>query len=169
MEKLLEKIEEYNILNYLLPGIIFTYLLKYYVEVDIFQSNIIEMTFIFYFIGLTISRFGSAVLEEILKKCKFIKYSDYIDYINAGNKDSFIKKLLISNNVYRTICAGFILILILKGVKILIAYFNVETNIIYTIAIILSFILYLESLKKQSNFIVKRVNKVKSEENKMND
>lgn len=166
MDKFIEKLEEYKIFNYLLPGIIFTYLLKYYVEIDIFQSNVIEMAFIFYFIGSVISRFGSVVIEEILKKIKFIKYSNYNDYINAVKKDDFIKKLLISNNTYRTLCAGFLLILIIKGVKELVNYFNLQTGIIYTIVIIFGFILYLLSFKKQTGIIVKRVDKVKSEENK---
>ncbi len=166
MDKFIEKLEEYKIFNYLLPGIIFTYLLKYYVGIDIFQPNVIEMAFIFYFIGSVISRFGSVVIEEILKKIKFIKYSNYNDYINAVKKDDFIKKLLISNNTYRTLCAGFLLILIIKGVKELVNYFNLQTGIIYTIVIIFGFILYLLSFKKQTGIIVKRVDKVKSEENK---
>lgn len=166
MDKFIEKLEEYKIFNYLLPGIIFTYLLKYYVGIDIFQSNVIEMAFIFYFIGSVISRFGSVVIEEILNKIKFIKYSNYNDYINAVKKDDFIKKLLISNNTYRTLCAGFLLILIIKGVKELVNYFNLQTGIIYTIVIIFGFILYLLSFKKQTGIIVKRVDKVKSEENK---
>ena len=166
MDKFIEKLEEYKIFNYLLPGIIFTYLLKYYVGIDIFQSNVIEMAFIFYFIGSVISRFGSVVIEEILKKIKFIKYSNYNDYINAVKKDDFIKKLLISNNTYRTLCAGFLLILIIKGVKELVNYFNLQKGIIYTIVIIFGFILYLLSFKKQTGIIVKRVDKVKSEENK---
>ena len=124
------------------------------------------MAFIFYFIGSVISRFGSVVIEEILKKIKFIKYSNYNDYINAVKKDDFIKKLLISNNTYRTLCAGFLLILIIKGVKELVNYFNLQTGIIYTIVIIFGFILYLLSFKKQTGIIVKRVDKVKSEENK---
>lgn len=166
MDKFIEKLEEYKIFNYLLPGIIFAYLLKYYVGIDIFQSNVIEMAFIFYFIGSVISRFGSVVIEEILKKIKFIKYLNYNDYINAVKKDDFIKKLLISNNTYRTLCAGFLLILIIKGVKELVNYFNLQTGIIYTIVIIFGFILYLLSFKKQTGIIVKRVDKVKSEENK---
>ena len=166
MDKFIEKLEEYKIFNYLLPGIIFTYLLKYYVGIDIFQSNVIEMAFIFYFIGSVISRFGSVVIEEILKKIKFIKYSNYNDYINAVKKDDFIKKLLISNNTYRTLCAGFLLISIIKGVKELVNYFNLQTGIIYTIVIIFGFILYLLSFKKQTGIIVKRVDEVKSEENK---
>lgn len=166
MDKFIEKLGEYKIFNYLLPGIIFTYLLKYYVGIDIFQSNVIEMAFIFYFIGSVISRFGSVIIEEILKKIKFIKHSNYNDYINAVKKDNFIKKLLISNNTYRTLCAGFLLILIIKGVKELVNYFNLQTGIIYTIVIIFGFILYLLSFKKQTGIIVKRVDKVKSEENK---
>ena len=83
MDKFIEKLEEYKIFNYLLPGIIFTYLLKYYVGIDIFQSNVIEMAFIFYFIGSVISRFGSVVIEEILKKIKkyfLIIMTNFINY-----------------------------------------------------------------------------------------
>ena len=61
---------------------------------------------------------------------------NYNDYINAVKKDDFIKKLLISNNTYRTLCAGFLLILIIKGVKELVNYFNLQMGIIYTIVII---------------------------------
>ena len=46
MEKIVEKIEDYNLFNYLLPGIIFSYALKYYLGIDVFQTNAIEMIFI---------------------------------------------------------------------------------------------------------------------------
>ena len=67
MEKLIEKIDEYNIFNFILPGIIFTYLLKNYVGINIFQENIIEKIFIYYFIGSIISRFGSIIMEKLLR------------------------------------------------------------------------------------------------------
>lgn len=166
MEKFLDKLEKYNIFNYLLPGIVFTYLLKYYVGIDIFQSNIVGMFFIYYFIGSIISRVGSVIIEEFLKKVKFVKFADYRDYVSASKEDVFIKKLLIDSNMYRTICAGFFLILIVKSIKFLINYLKWNQNSIFTIILILGFILYLFSYKKQTKFIYERVNIIKEKRNK---
>lgn len=162
MEKFLEKVEEYNIFNNLLPGIIFTYLLKYYIGIDIFQNNILEMVFIYYFIGATISRIGSVVLEEILKKTGFIKYSDKKDYIEATKQDKIIEKLLMNNNMYRTICSAFIVLLVLKIVKAIIDYYNFSRNIAFTGIIIIGAILYLFAYRKQTKQIKDRVESVNS-------
>ncbi len=163
MEKFLDKLEQYNVFNYLLPGIVFTYLLKYYVGIDIFQSNMVVMFFIYYFIGSIISRVGSVILEEFLKKIQFVKFANYKDYVSATKEDSFIKKLLVDSNMYRTICAGFLSILVLKSIKVLIDYFNWSQNAIITIILILGFVLYLFSYKKQIKFIYKRVNIIKEQ------
>ena len=69
-------------------------MLKYYVGIDIFQTNTLEMIFIYYFIGSVISRIGSLVLGELLKKVKFIRYSSHKDYIEAAKQDKVIEKLL---------------------------------------------------------------------------
>lgn len=157
MEKLIEKIDEYNIFNFILPGLIFTYLLKYYVGMDIFQENLIEMIFIYYFIGSIISRIGSIIIEKILIKCKFIKYATYEDYIKANEKDKKISQLLTINNMYRTICSGFILLFILKIVKVLFSKFNISMGILNTILVINIMLLYLFSYRKQTKYIKRRI------------
>lgn len=157
MEKLIEKIDEYNIFNFILPGVIFTYLLKYYVGIDIFQENVIEMIFIYYFIGSIISRIGSIIIEKILIKFKFIKYASYEDYIKANEKDKKISQLLTINNMYRTICSGFILLLLLKIVKALFSKFNIPMGILNSILIITIMLLYLFSYRKQTKYIKKRI------------
>ncbi len=159
MEKFLEKIDEYNIFNYLLPGVIFTYLLKYYIGIDIFQENIVEMIFIYYFIGSIISRVGSIILESILIKIKFIYYTPNADYIKSSKKDKKINRLLTVNNVYRSFCAGSILLLILKIVKELILKYNIPQYIISTILIMMIALLYLFSYRKQTKYIVQRIKK----------
>ncbi len=157
MEKLIEKIDEYNIFNFILPGLIFTYLLKYYVGIDIFQENLIEMIFIYYFTGSIISRIGSIIIEKILIKCKFIKYAPYEDYIKANEKDKKISQLLIVNNMYRTICSGFILLIILRIIKELFNKWNLSMGILNTILIITIMLLYLFSYRKQTKYIEKRI------------
>ena len=164
MESFLNKLEEYNILNYLLPGIVFTWLAKKYIGIDASPENIFEMLFIYYFIGSVISRLGSLLLEKILIKIKYIKYADYEDYIEATKKDKLIEKLLISSNTYRTFCAGFISLLALKLLKIIIDYFKISTNIFYAILLMLGAIIYCFSYKKQTQYITRRVERAKDEE-----
>ena len=157
MEKLIEKINKYNIFNFILPGLIFTYLLKYYVGIDIFQENLIEMIFIYYFTGSIISRIGSIIIEKILIKCKFIKYAPYEDYIKANEKDKKISQLLTVNNMYRTICSGFILLIILRIIKELFNKWNLSMGILNTILMITIMLLYLFSYRKQTKYIEKRI------------
>ena len=157
MEKLIEKIDEYNIFNFILHGLIFTYLLKYYVGIDIFQENLIEMIFIYYFTGSIISRIGSIIIEKILIKCKFIKYAPYEDYIKANEKDKKISQLLTVNNMYRTICSGFILLIILRIIKELFNKWNLSMGILNTILMITIMLLYLFSYRKQTKYIEKRI------------
>lgn len=157
MEKLIEKIDEYNIFNFILPGIVFTYLLKYYVGIDIFQENIVEMIFIYYFIGSIISRIGSVIIEKILVKCKVIKYASYEDYLKAIEKDKEISKLITFNNMYRTICSGCMLLIILKIAKELFNLWNVSTEVSYIILIISIMILYMFSYRKHTKYIKTRI------------
>lgn len=162
MDKFLEKLEEYNIFNYLLPGIIFTYILKYYVGIDVFQKNIIEMAFIYYFIGSIISRIGSILLEPLLIKIKFLKYVPHSDYVDASKEDKVIEKLSMINNMYRTLCSSLIILIILKIAKVIIEYFKLSQSFISTIIIIIGIILYLFSYRKQTKYIVSRVERIKN-------
>lgn len=162
MEKFLEKIEEYNIFNYLLPGIIFAYILKYFLGIDIFQDNVIEMAFIYYFIGSVISRIGSIILEPFLIKIKFLKYVSHKDYVDASKEDKVIEKLSMDNNMYRTLCSALIILIILKIAKVVIGYFKLSQSFISTTVIIIGVILYLFSYRKQTKYIVSRVERIKN-------
>lgn len=166
MDKFLERLEEYNIFNYLLPGIIFTYILKHYVGVDIFQKNIIEMAFIYYFIGSVISRIGSILLEPFLRKIKFLTYVSHKDYVDASKEDEVIEKLSMVNNMYRTLCSSLIILIILRIAKVVIEYFKLSQSFISTTIIIIGIILYLFSYRKQTKYIVSRVERIKNRENK---
>ena len=162
MDKFLDKLEEYNIFNYLLPGIIFTYILKYYIGVDIFQKNIIEMTFIYYFIGSVISRIGSILLEPLLIKIKFLRYVSHMDYVDASKEDEAIEKLSMVNNMYRTLCSSLIILIILKIAKVVIEYFKLSQSFINTTIIMSGIVLYLFSYRKQTKYIVSRVERIKN-------
>ena len=78
MKELLDKLSSYNIFNYLLPGILFSVLASKTTELNLIQIDIILGVFVYYFIGLIISRIGSLIIEPILKlDCDLIITADH--------------------------------------------------------------------------------------------
>lgn len=157
MKEILEKITPYNLFNYLLPGVLFVVLAKNFLFVDLTQGDIILDVFIYYFVGLVISRFGSLVIEEPLKKVKFLKFAKYNDFIIASKSDPKIEVLSQENNMYRTFIAMFVLLLLSK------LYFYIQTiypflqNYNYYILIYVLLVMFLYSYRKQTAYIFKRI------------
>ena len=114
MKEILEKISSYNLFNYLLPGLVFVVILNKLTDYNLVQTDLLIGLFLYYFIGLVISRIGSIVIEPLLKKLKIIKFSEYIDFVKASALDTKIETLSEANNVYRTLCSMFSLLIIFK-------------------------------------------------------
>ncbi len=75
MDKLIEKISTYNLFNYLLPGVLFTVFAKYFIYIDLAQGDIVLDIFLYYFIGLVVSRFAPRqVHTPVLQQCKMLYY-----------------------------------------------------------------------------------------------
>ena len=71
MKDILEKLSTYNIFNSLLPGVIFVIMAREFSRYNFIQNEIVLSGFLCYFIGMIISRFGSVIIEPILKKINF--------------------------------------------------------------------------------------------------
>ena len=110
MKELLDKISSYNIFNYLFPGIVFVVILSKISSYNLVQSDIITGAFLYYFIGLIVSRVGSLFIEPFLKWLRFLKFSDYSKFVAASKVDSKIELFSEVNNMYRTLCSLFFLI-----------------------------------------------------------
>ncbi|MDK0764145.1 hypothetical protein P5E87_15380 [Clostridium perfringens] len=160
MESFLNQLTSYNILNNLLPGTIFCYILKYFLNIDLISSNLIGDLFFYYFCGMIISRIGSILIEPLLKKTKFVKFVDYKLFLKASKEDSKISILSETNNMYRTFIALFISILIVKIYNYYSNIYIVLKNYSDIIIIAALLILFLVSYKKQVNYIKDRVNTV---------
>jgi hypothetical protein len=158
MKELFEKLTSYNIFNYLLPGILFVIIAKYFTDYNLIQENNLIGAFLYYFIGMVISRFGSLTIEPILKQIKFVKFSDYKDFILASKKDDKIELLSEVNNTYRTIAAMLFLILVLKCYAYLDVRYHFPKAITFTVLIILILLMFLFAYRKQSSYITKRIN-----------
>lgn len=162
--KILEKLSSYQILNYLIPGSVLCVLLKHLVGYDIISFSMVENVIICYFVGMVNSRLGSLILYPILKKTKFIKEADYPDFIAAEKKDAKVTILNDINNVFRSFANVMLLLLCALGVKNIECISNFVVANINWIAVISLFVLFLLSVRKQTNYVRKRVETNKDKE-----
>lgn len=157
MKELLDRLGSYNIFNYLLPGVIFAAVASSLTGYSFIQDDLLVGAFVYYFLGLIISRIGSILVEPVLKKVRFVEFSLYQDYISASKKDDFIQTLSEANNMYRTFVSLFLCLLILKSYGLLASKipFLKEWEIINLVVGLL--FLFLMSYRKQTAYISKRV------------
>lgn len=163
MNEILSKISSYNLLNYLLPGAVFSVVAELFGLVPA-PAEIIEKLIWFYFIGMVISRLGSLVLEPLLKKIAFVKYSDYADYLNACQADGKLEVMVEASNTYRTLASAFAALVLCFCWISLADYFAVSTNAQGGLAVLLLFILFVVSFQKQASFITKRVERIRDQQ-----
>ena len=97
MEHFFNKLENYNILNYILPAIVFDVGCRYYINIKIVPTdNIFISIFIYYFIGLVIGRIGSLIIKPLLWNLKILNKknsSENTDFYKAEDEDAKIKIL----------------------------------------------------------------------------
>lgn len=153
MEKIVEKIEIYHFINYLLPGTIFIAILNKICRNEFLDNNIVIAVIEYYFIGLILSRIGSVILQPIFKKTKFIKYADYNKYIKASEEDNKLEILQREANQYRTYIATFIILTIIQSYTCIV---NKNFSMILILFVGLA-ILFTLAYKKQIKFIIDRV------------
>lgn len=157
MAEFLSKLSSYNIFNYLLPGILFGFVASSFTRYNFISADLIIGIFIYYFIGMVISRFGSLVLEPLLKRTSFLRFADYEDYIAASAGEPKIELLSEVNNTYRTLCSALILLGLLR------LYQEIENRISglgdwnVPILLVILLITFLLSYRKQTGYISRRV------------
>lgn len=158
MDKFLERISAYQFLNYMIPGTLFLVLVDVLDIYDLPLDNVFLMLFGGYCSGMVLSRIGSLLLEYYLKKWHFVVFAPYGDYKNAEAKDPKVGILSTENNLYRTLLATFLLLLLLFGLN-LIPCVNefMHTPWMALIAIFLLTQLFLFAYRKQTSYVRKRV------------
>lgn len=157
MKDLLDKLSSYNIFNYLLPGIIFVVLAEKLTSFSFVQKDIVLGVFLYYFIGLVISRIGSLFIEPILKKIKFITFASYSEFVSTSKEDAKLDTLSEVNNMYRTFCSLFMFLIILKCYELISTKYPVVTGWNSEMLAIGLLALFLFAYKKQTKYITKRV------------
>lgn len=157
MEKIIDKISNYHIFNYIIPGGLFLILCNNYLNIKIEQDKITYFFFISYFIGIIISRVSSLVTEKILCYIFKIKKENYDNYIAAAKKDENIEVLMQDMNMYRSICTMLIILLIIKVAKIFRLYQLIDKDLLILLVFISLIIIFICAYIKQNKYVVSRV------------
>jgi|SRR5690554_2417217 hypothetical protein len=157
MKEIIEKLSSYNIFNYLLPGIVFSILTSKFTSTNLIFDNLIIGAFLYYFIGLVISRVGSVIIEPLLKRIKFLKFADYKDFVSVSKTDNKLEILSEANNMYRTFVSMFSILFLIIGFQRLSEFFIIFKNNQDLILLAVLFVLFLFSYRKQTDYITKRI------------
>ena len=110
LKSLSEKLSAYQLFNFIYPGAVFLGILSYKGVPLGMLKEIWCFLLSSYFLGMTISRFGSIVIESICLKFGWIEKYDIKRYADNIAKNSFTAILLELTNIYRTICSMGILL-----------------------------------------------------------
>ena|SRR5665213_1548923 len=157
MSDILAKISSYNVFNYLFPGAVFAFVCE---RLDLFKigtDNLVLVLFVYYFVGLTISRVGSVVLEPLLDWTGLVKFAPYSDFVRAEEKDPKLQILVEVSNTYRTLTAMFLCLLGVYFGQKLVELFSIYRSALEALGVVALFVLYLLSYRKQSAYIKRRI------------
>lgn len=111
----------------------------------------------FYFIGVTVSRIGSVIIEPLFKLIKLIKFKPYSEFVMAADNDSKLEILSETNNMYRSFVSLMFSIGIIEAYKLLIEKLEISEIVNGLIIILILLVLYSLSYRKQTNYISKRI------------
>ncbi len=161
MKDLLNKITSYNLFNYLLPGVLFVVALEKFTSYSLIQPDIIVGIFVYYFAGLVVSRFGSLIVEPILKHLSFLKSFDSDKVAALAKTDDKIDIYTEANNMYRTFIGLFVLLLLVKAYELYAPFFPFLNKYGLYILFVLLLLVFLFSYKKQTEQLVKKTSKAR--------
>ena len=157
MNSIVEKLGSYQILTNLFPGAFFGLSLRFFFNLAFPTKNIGEDLIVYYFMGLIISRVGSLVVEPLLKKVCFLKFAPYGDFVAASKIDTKIDTLSEINNYMRSLLTCSLLFPIVGGLQQLARVCSCFSFVWKWGLLIIIFMIFLFSYKKQTNYVRKRV------------
>lgn len=154
---LLNKISSYNIFNNLVPGVVFSHLISAFGIYTADTGSILTDLFVFYFIGVVISRIGSIFIEPILKMARIVRYSEYNSYLLACEKDHKIPILVEENNQYRTYISMLFMVIAAAGIKRAMDHYGISAGLIKLVVAGILLFMFVLAYRKQTSFIRRRV------------
>ena len=170
---LLDKLARYNVINFIVPGAVFSLYIKEIGTFTMLPEDIISRIALFYFAGLVISRIGSIIIEPLLLKLNIIKHRNYSSFLAASSKDPKISVFLEDRNAYRSLIALIISIALFRTLDFISKTLSVQANqtLLEGLHLLFLFFLFLIAYKKQTQYIADRIDNITSlrTDNKQNE
>ncbi|SRR4030042_2139712 len=157
IKELVERLSSYNLFNYFFPGLIFVIILRETTSFDLYQDDFLIGAFLYYFIGMVISRVGSIVVESLLWKTGFVKKINIPKLIGLIQTNNKLELLYEVSNVYRTVTATFLILVFIKCYDIIKNQSFDFCNLCQVLFGILLFVLFLFAFRKQNEYVDKCV------------
>ncbi len=157
MKDLFDKLSSYNLFNYLLPGTLFAAAAGRISDHTFTQGNIVVDLFVYYFIGLVISRIGSLTVGPLMRWTSFVTFAPHKDFIAASARDPRLEVLSEQNNMYRTLCALFVALPVFKGADVLVGRLGQTSDVEILIACGAFALLFAFAYRKQTQFVKERI------------
>ena len=155
MDKVIDKIDKYNLFTNIVPGYLLLMFNIYYLKIE--NLNIAEQIIISYFIGQTLSRLGSIIGQKILFKFTKEKGESYDKYIIASEKDTKIATLMQERNMCRTFCVLFVICIIEIILTKIININSIKSDIILIILLFMLLVIYTISFCKYNKYVLDRI------------
>lgn len=155
MEKIIEKLDSYNLFTNIIPGYLMLLFNIYYFK--LWSFSVVEQVIVAYFIGQTLNRLGSILVGKILLKFTKEEGLSYEKYISACDTDKKINLLLQERNAYRTFCTLFIVCIVELVFSKIFDNISLSNDVIIFISLIICLTIYSISYCKYNKYIANRV------------
>lgn len=149
MEKIIDLISNYDLLNNILTGTVFFEVTRIITGLELMNKDSFERVIMYYFAGMLISRIGSLFFEKAMLRSRFIEKSESNEYYKAEKSNSKIKLLNTYANIYRTQIANFAILSIVALLK--------GPDFTYCIISIIVGFVFAFAYRKQVDYIRKNV------------
>jgi len=163
MKDVIGKLSTYNLYNYLLPGVIFAALADIFTSYTVLQEDIVIGFFLYYALGVVVSRIGSLVIEPPLKLLKKFPKFEYADFVVLSKDDAILEVLREVMNMFRSFSAMFGLLLVIKVYDILLKKSQLSDDWDFIIIMVLLVVLFIVAFGKQRGYVGKRIDALKGE------
>lgn len=157
MSEFLSKLSSYNLFNNLVPGVLFLGIANRIIGRDLVPHDLVFSFFAYYFAGMVIGRFGSLVMEPVLKRTKFLRYGDYGNFVRSSRVDPKIETLLEVSNMYRSMTATLLLLLLVKPFLWLVGGTPFVRRYWIELLCAVLFFVFALSFRKQNGYVNRRV------------
>lgn len=162
MENIVDKISNYNLFNYLFPGVIYVVAVNYFTRMNLPTENLLEALFLCYFIGLAISRIGALIVEGLIRKIPhYPEEVLYEDFVEASKQDTSINVLSSERNIYRTTISLGIVILLTIALDSLFKCIDISEKTVFVLLIMVLVVLFIFAYIRQTKYIINRVKNIK--------